>query len=288
MCAFMLNYETVTIVGVGLIGGGIAKKLRKYFPHLRILGVEKKIAHIKDALKLEMIDSFISLDEAIMNSQLIILATPVDVILTELPFILDKVDDQIVFDTGSVKETICISISGHAKRGRYVATHPMWGSEKSGPIHSDLVSFGLGNVAVICNEDQSDRDALLIVKSIYESFGVGVLCMPAELHDLHIAYVSQLSRLISYCFANTVLNRSNLENNIFALASSGFATTSRLAKGYSDLWAPVFDQNRTNLTHVLDEYIIELTKFRSFIANSDRAAIDSLIAQANLINNIGC
>jgi prephenate dehydrogenase len=143
--------------------------------------------------------------------------------------ILDKIDKQIVVDLGSTKEQLIAIAKDHPKRRRLVASHPMWGTEYSGP--QAAVHGAFENTAVIiCNPDESDKDALEWTKNMYKKIGMHLLEMDAVAHDLHAAYVSHISHITSFALANTVLEKEKEDDAIFELASAGFCEYSTIGK----------------------------------------------------------
>ncbi|HSU29040.1 MAG TPA: prephenate dehydrogenase [Chitinophagaceae bacterium] len=280
-----MERKRIAIVGVGLIGGSLAIQLHEKKMASRLIGVESNKDHAKKALELELIDEILPFETAISRADVIILAIPVDALVKLLPGILDKIDKQIVIDLGSTKEKLLEAIQGHPKRGRYVATHPMWGTEYSGP--SAAVKGAFENKAVIiCDAEKTDADALDWSRSMYRKIGMHLLEMDGVSHDLHAAYVSHISHITSFALANTVLQKEKEENAIFELASAGFESTVRLAKSNPAMWVPIFLQNRENVLDVLDEHIAQLQKFRESIGNSDEKTLLGLISHANEIRKI--
>jgi prephenate dehydrogenase len=124
---------TVTVVGVGLIGGSFALAVKEKGIAEKVIGVEANKAHQQKALELGLVDEIKDLEDAVRASDLIVLATPVDSVIDLLPRVLDKVEQQVVIDVGSTKDGILEAVRNHPKRRRFVATHPMWGTEYSGP-----------------------------------------------------------------------------------------------------------------------------------------------------------
>jgi prephenate dehydrogenase len=202
-----------------------------------------------------------------------------------LTTILDKIDKQIVVDLGSTKEQLIAIAKDHPKRGRLVASHPMWGTEYSGP--QAAVHGAFENTAVIiCNAHESDADALEWTKNMYKKIGMHLLEMDAVSHDLHAAYVSHISHITSFALANTVLEKEKEDEAIFELASAGFASTVRLAKSNPSMWVPIFMQNRENVLDVLNEHISQLRKFKSCLEKENYAYLQELIENANKIRRI--
>ncbi|MEO5996179.1 MAG: prephenate dehydrogenase [Chitinophagaceae bacterium] len=276
---------TVTIIGVGLMGGSLAISLREKELAKYIIGVDNDGEHLQKAKSLGLIDEYCSLPEAIKKSTLVILAVPVDAMMVLLPKVLDLITGQVVMDMGSTKENLITAIAGHPKKGRFVPTHPMWGTEYSGP--EAAVSGGFVNKAVIlCNINEVDADALALVKNLYQKIGMHLVYMEARAHDLHAAYVSHISHITSFALANTVLEKEKEEDAIFQIASAGFESTVRLAKSNPDMWVPIFKHNRENVLDVLNEHISQLKKFKSCLEKENYTYLKELIQNANGIKKI--
>lgn len=276
---------TVTIIGVGLMGGSLAISLKENRLARHIIGVDQSETNLQKAKILGLIDEYCSLPEAISKSTLVILAVPVDAMIAILPEILNLITDQVVMDMGSTKANLISAIANHPKRGRFVPTHPMWGTEYSGP--EAAVSGGFVNKAVVlCNVNDVDTDALSIVKSLYQKIGMYLVYMDAQAHDLHAAYVSHISHITSFALANTVLEKEKEDNAIFEIASAGFESTVRLAKSNPDMWVPIFRQNRENVLDVLNEHISQLKKFKSCLEKENYTYLRALIENANGIRKI--
>ena len=281
----VMTRKKITIVGVGLIGGSLALRLHEKKISSKLIGVEINEINAQKALELELVDEILPLDDAIQQSDVIILATPVDNLVTLLPKVLNKVTTQIVIDLGSTKSQLIEAVKGHPKRGRYVAAHPMWGTEYSGP--QAAVKGAFERVAVvICNAKDSDADALEWTKKMFSKIGMRLLEMEARSHDLHAAYVSHISHITSFALANTVLEKERQEEAIFEMASAGFESTVRLAKSNPAMWAPIFMQNRENVLDVLNEHITQLKKFKSCLEKENYNYLLELIEHANKIRGI--
>ncbi len=275
----------VSIIGLGLIGGSMAIALKELSIAKTILGVEANEKHALIALEKGLVDEVVSLEEAILNSEFIIMAIPVDEIEKLLPFILDKITKQVVIEVGSIKSGIIEVIKDHPNRKRFVATHPMWGTEYSGPEAAISGAFK-GKAVVMCDIDKADKDAGEMVKDLYRKLGMQPLYMNADEHDIHVAYVSHISHITSFALANTVLEKEREEDAIFSLASGGFESTVRLAKSNAAMWVPIFMQNRENVLDVLNEHISQLRKFKSCLEKENYNYLQELIEKANRIKNI--
>jgi len=275
----------IAIVGIGLIGGSAAIRLRetKYFD--KIIGVDKNEANQKKALQLNLVDEILPLEEAIQQAKVIILTTPVDVIMQLAPSILDQITDQVLIDMGSTKINILQHIADHPKRGRYVAAHPMAGTEYSGP-EAALANLFKDKNMVYVEAFKSDEDAFDLADAITDQLEMKSLFMNAEEHDMHTAYVSHISHLTSFALALTVLEKEKSQGRIFELAGSGFESTVRLAKSSPDMWTPIFKQNRENVLEVLEEHIKQLQKLHDKIEGEDYEGLHKLIKKSNKIKRI--
>ncbi|MBE2231269.1 MAG: prephenate dehydrogenase [Chitinophagaceae bacterium] len=281
----MTDRKKIAIVGVGLIGGSMALQLHEKKLSSRLIGVETDPVHAAKALELELVDEILPLETAIDLAEVIILAIPVDRMVNLLPVILNRVKDQIILDLGSTKSQLAEAVKHHEKRGRYCATHPMWGTEYSGP--ASAVKGAFENKAVIfCNTEQTDADVLDWVKGMFRKIGMRQLEMEAGAHDLHAAYVSHISHITSFALANTVLQKEKEDNAIFELASAGFESTVRLAKSNPSMWVPIFLQNKENVLDVLNEHIEQLKRFRDCIQEEKADELKNLIEEANKIRRI--
>lgn len=281
---------TVGIVGLGLIGGSMAIDLKRRGFAGRVIGVENDPVAAMAALKMELADEILPLEECVRASDIIVVAVPVGTAVKMLPAILDIFNEEgngkkIVLDTCSTKSQIVRSVHYHPMRGRFVATHPMAGTEYSGPWAAMPNLFD-GRACIFANSEDSDPAALKKVEELYDVLNMRPLYMNADSHDLHTAYVSHISHVTSFALALTVLEKEQDEKHIFDLASGGFSSTVRLAKSSSDMWVPILTQNRDNVLHVIDTYLEKMKEFREAIADFDGDRIEELIHEANRIKKI--
>jgi prephenate dehydrogenase len=281
----LIKELTVTIVGTGLIGGSFSLALKDKGIAKHVIGVDTNELHQQQAKQLGLVDEVLSLEDAIKRSSLIVLAIPVNAMNALLSGILDQVDRQVVMDMGSTKQNVLNAVSDHPKKGRFVATHPMWGTEFNGPDAAVKNAF-VEKATVICGKDSSDIDALELVENIYRQIGMHLIYMDAAAHDLHAAYISHISHITSFALANTVLEKEKEEDAIFELASGGFESTVRLAKSNPAMWVPIFKQNRENVLDVLNEHITQLRKFKSCLEKENWEYLQELIEHANGIKRI--
>jgi prephenate dehydrogenase len=279
-------FNNVTIVGVGLISGSLALALKEKGLAKNLIGVSRTQESTDKALKLGIIDEALPLEEAVKKSDFIYVAIPVDVTVPVTLQIMDLITDkQIVADAGSTKYVLCKALANHPLRKRFVATHPMWGTEYSGPESAVRGAFS-GRSCVICEKDKTDKEVAEKIESLYKTLGMNIVYMEAENHDIHAAYVSHISHITSFALANTVLEKEKEENAIFELAGGGFESTVRLAKSNPSMWAPIFMQNRENVLDVLNEHISQLRKFKSCLEKENYEYLKELMQNANKISRI--
>ena len=199
---------TITVVGIGLIGGSLMIDLRKRGFADKIIGVDSNLQHRNIAQLCGLVDETDSLENAVDRSDLIILSTPVDTNCRMLPGILDRLGgtSKVVTDMGSTKGEIARISRGHPNRGRYVALHPMAGTEFSGPLAAIGRLFDYKN-AIICDPELSDRDALEVTERMLDILNMKKVYMKSEDHDVHVAYVSHISHITSFSLALSVLDK---------------------------------------------------------------------------------
>lgn len=282
--------KNLGVIGLGLIGGSMAIDLKRKGFAQTILGVDADPVNAAAAEKIGLVDKVVSLDECVDQSDVIILAVPVDAALKLLPMILDRFEqtgakDKLVMDVCSTKEHLSRSVKYHARRKMYVASHPMSGTEYSGPWAA-LPGLFDGRACIICDSEESDRKAVKVVEDLYTTLNMRVLYMNSSNHDVHTAYVSHVSHVISFALAQTVLEKEKDEKHIFDLASGGFSSTVRLAKSGADMWTPILLQNSDNVLRVMDTYMDKLKAFRDAIEDGDEEAVRELIQDANRIRRI--
>lgn len=276
----------IAIIGLGLIGGSLAIDIRKHGLAARLLGVDKNPVHAEQSIALQLVDEVVSPDTALREADLIIVATPVDSLTHLVPELLDAIrPDQTIIDVGSTKLPVLRAVERHPNRARFVATHPMAGTEYSGP-EAAVPGLFAGKCCVFCDTAHSAPDALETTQTLFETLGMRIIRLNGTEHDLHVAYVSHISHIASFALALTVLEKEREENRIFDLASGGFSSTVRLAKSNPDTWTPIFRQNRDHVLDVLDEFINTVSRFRTLLIKRDFETFDQLIRHANDIRRI--
>lgn len=278
--------ESVTIVGVGLIGGSIAIDIRNQGFAGEILGVDQNAEYGAIAKKFGLVDKMVDLKSAMNHSSLVILATPVNTLPALATACLDfSSEETVIIDTGSTKQQLCKAISSHVNRSRFVAAHPIAGTENSGP-GAALARLFNGKTNIICEREKSSTQAIDRAMQLFNALGMKTIFMDPVEHDRHAAYVSHLSHVSSFLLGHTVLDMEKDEKNIFNLAGSGFASTVRLAKSSPEMWAPIFEQNSEYLSQALLEYIMHLQRFHYHLMKRDTAELTRIMSKANDIRRV--
>jgi len=278
--------KTIGIIGLGLIGGSTALRLKQKGYAAKVLGYDYTEPNLKEALALGVIDEGVSMDEMLKRASILIIAIPVDATKKLLPTLLNQcAKSQVILDMGSTKSAIAAAVINHSNRASYVACHPIAGTENNGPSAAFSTLFE-SKVNIICDQELSSDQARQEALAITQLLGMRPKFMNSKEHDRHIAYVSHLSHISSFTLGQTVLEVEKDEENIFDMAGSGFASTVRLAKSSPDMWAPIFIENSKNILAVLSAYIANLEQYKTMIEQSNEAALKKAMEQTNLIRNV--
>ena len=276
----------ISIVGIGLLGGSFALGLRSIMEGNEYYGVDINEDHGRLAKELGIVDEMISFRQALIASDLVVLATPVNVISRQLKEALDIIPENVMLiDFGSTKGNFSKVADSHPKRHQYVSCHPIAGTENSGP-EAAFNSLLKHKQMIVCDRAKSDPEILDTVLGIFRKLEMHISFMNSTEHDHHIAYVSHLSHISSFALGLTVLEKEKNERSIFAMAGSGFSSTVRLAKSSPDMWAPIFSQNATNISEALGAYIEKLVEFKAAIDQGEESKSHELMLMANDIRRV--
>ena len=275
----------IGIIGLGLIGGSFALSARKFIEGSVVYGEDKSDLHQKQALELNIVDQILK-PSNYYYMDVIILAIPVNAVLDKVIPLLDKVNDNtLLIDVGSTKSMICKKLELHPKRNQFLATHPIAGTEFSGPSAAYETLYN-GKAQILCESNKTRSDLLEWAVQWFKNIGMELQEMDPNEHDQHIAYVSHLSHISSFMLGKTVMEKEQDEKAIFDMAGSGFASTVRLAKSSPSMWTPIFEQNQENILEVLDEYITNLKEFKSLMEQKDYKTVFKKIQETNAIREI--
>jgi prephenate dehydrogenase len=275
----------VFVVGIGLIGGSFVKDIKAKMPEVTVYGIDSNPEHLEEALTLKLIDVKSSYDDLHL-ADFVMVSIPVDVVLKELPIILDKVHDEcVVCDAGSTKELVCATLDEHPKRRNFLACHPIAGTEFSGPSAA-ISGLYSGKTNIICEVEKTAFKLQEKALGIFQLLGMRIRYMNPKAHDKHIAYVSHLSHISSFMLGKTVIEKEKNERDIFDMAGSGFESTVRLAKSSPAMWTPIFEQNKENVVETLEEYIQNLLDFKELLLKEDYKGIYEEMNNTNRIKSI--
>ena len=277
--------NNVFVVGVGLIGGSLCLDIKKIYPKVKIYGIDSSTDNLDLAIKLNLIDYKTSLDN-LNKADLVLISTPVDVANKIIIDVLNTINSKsLVIDFGSTKMNICSKVKNHKKRKNYLASHPIAGTEFSGPKAAFSGLFS-NKTIILCDSEKTDTNLLTTAENIFRSMQMNIRYMDSFSHDKHIAYVSHLSHISSFMLGKTVMDKEKNENNIFDMAGSGFESTVRLAKSSPEMWAPIFELNKENIVESLEEYIVNLNSFKNLLQNDKFGELKNQMIQTNYIKNI--
>lgn len=275
----------VFVIGVGLIGGSLAKDFKKHLEDVTIFGIDLNEENLNKAIELGVVDEKAHLND-VAQADCVILSVPVDVSSVIIEDILNLVkDDAIVFDVGSTKFQICKQVRNHPKRRNFLATHPIAGTEFSG-AEAALEGLFEGKVNIISEVEKTAFKLQEWALEVFKKIGMRIRYMDPVAHDKHIAYVSHLSHISSFMLGKTVIEKEQNERDIFDLAGSGFESTVRLAKSSPQMWTPIFKQNKAFVLESLEEYIVNLNNFKNFIQQDDYQAVHDEMLNTNRIKEI--
>jgi prephenate dehydrogenase len=273
------------IIGLGLMGGSFALDFKSIYPKSKIFGFDKSKKNENRALELGLIDELITLEQ-LSKVDVVLVAIPVDKSLEELPKILNSVNkDTLVFDVGSTKLPICEALLNHPNRKNFLATHPMAGTEFSGP-NAAVEGLYLNKNNIVCEIEKTNPKIYKKALRIFKMLNMNIIKMDSKSHDVHVAYVSHLSHISSFMLGKTVIEKEKNEKNIFDLAGSGFESTVRLAKSSPATWTPIFLQNKNNLVLAINEYISNLNQIKEMIEKNNYSTLSSILNNTNRIKQI--
>ena len=275
----------IYIIGTGLIGGSMALDIKSLYDTVVIFGIDANEKNLQEAIQLGIIDKKSTTDD-LSTADLVIVAVPVDIGLVILPEILDKIGAKtLVIDVGSTKLPICEAVANHKNRHHFMATHPIAGTEFSGP-KAAIKGLFEGKTNIICEVEKTTFQLQEKAMDLFKKLGMRIRYMDPKSHDKHIAYVSHLSHISSFMLGKTVIEKEKDERDIFDMAGSGFESTVRLAKSSPAMWTPIFKQNKKHIVKSLNEYISNLTHFKELLENEKYEEVFNEMQNTNRIKEI--
>lgn len=275
----------IAVIGIGLIGGSLARDIRLIWDQAEIIGLDVHAGHVQQAIELGLVNREGQWEE-IPQMDMVIVSVPVDKALTVVPHVLDLVNENtLVMDVGSTKQPLCEAVQHHPNRRNFLATHPIAGTEFSGP-NAALQGLFEGKTNIICEVEKTAFGLQERAMELFRKLGMRIRYMDPQSHDKHIAYVSHLSHISSFMLGKTVIEKEQDERDIFDMAGSGFESTVRLAKSSPDMWTPIFNQNKANVLATLEEYIRNLSRFRELLEADQYDALYQEMQHTNRIKEI--
>ncbi len=278
-----MKSSSIAIVGLGLIGGSLARALKRADAGLRIGAVDLDEKALRSALGERTIDTAGDLGEVCSAADLVIIAAPP----LAAPGILRELEkyaapEAVITDVASAKGhmTEALAVLPAGFRARVVPGHPLAGSEQSGFAASKADLFLDRNV-VLTPVDDTDPGAIAAVHDLWRMLGANVLAMSAARHDRILALTSHLPHLLAFAVAG-LLARRETGPDANRYAASGFADFTRLAASDPDLWADIFSANSSAAREALDALVADLKLMRRALAENDRAALDERLRRGRL------
>lgn len=275
----------IAVIGIGLIGGSLARDIRLIWDQAEIIGLDALACHVQQAIELGLVNREGQWEE-IPQMDMVIVSVPVDKALTVVPQVLNLVNETtLVMDVGSTKQPLCEAVQHHPNRRNFLATHPIAGTEFSGPTAA-LQGLFEGKTNIICEVEKTAFGLQERAMELFRKLGMRIRYMDPKAHDKHIAYVSHLSHISSFMLGKTVIEKEQDERDIFDMAGSGFESTVRLAKSSPDMWTPIFNQNKANVLATLEEYIRNLSRFRELLETDQYDVLYQEMQHTNRIKEI--
>jgi len=273
---------TFGIVGLGLMGGSFSLALKKYNIANKIYGLDLNKNHEEQALKLNLVDKIVSLDE-LLKCDVIILSIPVSAIISILPNLTNCSLNTTIIDFGSTKSLIVKNIPSNLKK-QYIPAHPMAGAEKFGPSAA-IDGLYENKTMVLCDLEKCDGLHKNRAIDIFSKIAMNLTFMNSSEHDIHACYISHLPHALSFALASTVMNHED-PKNIISLAAGGFRDMSRIAKSSPDMWTDIFKQNKNNLIESITLYEKQLSSMKNMLKEDKYDDIYEWIKKANTLDKI--
>ena len=273
----------IGIIGLGLMGGSLAKAVKRYGIANKVYGFTNNEKNAKDILELNLVDELVDLETLKKVSDVIILAIPVDAIIEMFSDFLDIDNKTTIIDMGSTKEYIVKNIPQKIRKN-FVAAHPMTGTEKSGP-KAAIDNLYEGKTVVLCDLEDNDDLHKNRAFEIFQAIGMRIVVMNSKQHDIHACYMSHLPHILSFSLANTVMGHED-PKSIIALAAGGFKDMSRIAKSSPRMWGDIFKQNRKNLLDSIDLFESQLQNARKMVEEENYEDLQEWMKKANTLHEI--
>jgi len=272
------------IIGLGLMGGSFALTCKKNYNFSKIVGVDHNKEHCETALKLNLVDEIIEFDE-LSNCDVIVISVPICAIICILNDLskMNLKENVTIIDFGSTKEEIIKKCPKNIRKN-FIPSHPMAGTEYSGP-EAALPNLYENKVMVVCNIEESGKQQLDLALDIYKKIDMKIKIMDAHEHDRHAAFISHMPHIVSYSLTNSVLKQED-KDHIVALAAGGFRSMARLAKSNPAMWKDIFESNEDNLLDAIEAFSKELKLAKELIKNQKYDKLYDWMKEGNKLHEI--
>jgi prephenate dehydrogenase len=272
----MKQWETVAIVGVGLIGGSIGLALRRRNLAKNVVGIGRRQASLRIARRVEAVShTTIDLNKGVAEAELVIVCTPVGQIVEHVRQVAQHSPERILItDAGSVKQAIVAALdSGLARGCRFLGSHPLAGSEKAGATHASADLFE-GQMAILTPTKNTRAEDFDLMEQFWQSLGSVVVQMTPEEHDQALALTSHLPHVAAAALALTVPEK------YFRLVGTGMLDTTRVARGDAELWRQILSLNRDNVLTALEQYGAKLAALHAALRDNNQDEITRFLTLA--------
>ena len=273
----------IGIIGLGLMGGSLAKAVKRYGISKKVYGFTNSEKNKKEIEELGLVDELVDLETLKKVSDVIILSIPVDAIISMFPNFLDINEKTTIIDMGSTKEYIVKNIPTKIRKN-FVAAHPMTGTEKNGP-KAAIDNLYEGKTVVLCVLEDNANIHVNKAFKIFQEIGMRIVVMNSHEHDVNACYISHLPHLISFGLANTVMSHQN-PKEIIALAAGGFKDMSRIAKSSPRMWGDIFKQNRQNMLESIKSFEDQMNEAKKMIEEERYEDLENWMKKANSLHEI--
>ncbi|MCT7480820.1 prephenate dehydrogenase [Aliarcobacter cryaerophilus] len=273
----------IGIIGLGLMGGSLAKAVKRYGISKKVYGFTNSEKNAKEIEELGLVDELVDLETLKKVSDVIILSIPVDAIISMFPNFLDIGEKTTIIDMGSTKEYIVKNIPPKIRKN-FIAAHPMTGTEKNGP-KAAIDNLYEGKTVVLCDLEDNENMHVNKAFKIFQEVGMRIVVMNSHEHDVNACYISHLPHLISFSLANTVMSHQN-PKEIIALAAGGFKDMSRIAKSSPRMWGDIFKQNRENMLESIKSFEDQMNEAKKMIEEERYEDLENWMKKANSLHEI--
>jgi prephenate dehydrogenase len=272
----MKQWDTVAVVGVGLIGGSIGLALRQRKLAKNVVGIGRRQVSLRAARQVGAVDhATVDLGKGVADAELVVVCTPVGQIVEHVRQAARHCPERtLLTDAGSVKRAIVEPLDVGLARGcRFLGGHPIAGSEKSGPQNASPDLFD-GRVTILTPTKNTRAEDYDLIEEFWQSLGSVVVKMTPEEHDETLAVVSHLPHLAAAVLA------ANVPEKYFRFSGTGLLDTTRVAAGDAELWRQIFLLNRDNLLTALEQYGARLAALHGAIRDGDQEEITRFLTLA--------